>query len=285
MTRNQNIAYRLRWLILIVGLLCLAAGVWWVVVAPPLEHGAGTIGTLPHAALHSVTSLVGIDDVEEPWIGVPYLGVFLVTQWLFLRPRKGLAVRIMSVGRPMKLAVVAAAFIAMLLTAGMVATLLEMPNRWYNDWNFPENKFLTFALFCGIPMIVWLVWSVIFFVYWRQGDHYTQMGKMIRGLLGGSVLELIAATAIYVWNPQKEDCYCARGSYTGLVLGGTVALWCFGPGIVLLFMREKYRRHKFNLCINCGYDLRGSIPAGATSCPECGAAMAGSQATESHLIE
>ena len=285
MTGYQDIAYRLRWLILIAGLLCLTAGLWWVVLAPPLEHGAGMIGTLAHAALQSLTSLVGIDDVEEPWIGVPYLGVFLVTQWFFLRPRKGLAVRLMSTGRPMRRAVVAAGFIAMLVTAGMVATLLEIPNWWYTNGYFPDNKFVALALFCGIPLIVWLVWSVIFFIYWRQGDHYTQLGKMIRGLLGGSVLEMIAATAVYVWNPHKEDCYCARGSYTGLVFGGTVALWCFGPGIVLLFMREKYRRHKFNLCLNCGYDLRGSIPAGSTNCPECGAAIAGSQITESHRHE
>ena len=90
MTGYQDIAYRLRWLILIAGLLCLTAGLWWVVLAPPLEHGAGMIGTLAHAALQSLTSLVGIDDVEEPWIGVPYLGVFLVPQWFFLQPRQGL---------------------------------------------------------------------------------------------------------------------------------------------------------------------------------------------------
>ena len=171
---------------------------------------------------------------------------------------------------------------AMLLTAGVVTTLLEIPKWWFDDDWLPDNELVVLSLFYGIPLIVWLVWSVVFLIYWRQGDHYTQLGKMIRGLLGGSVLELIAATAVYVWNPQKEDCYCSRGSYTGLVFGGTVALWCFGPGIVLLFMREKYRRAKLlNLCTDCGYDLRGSIPAGSTTCPECGAPI--SQPAATHL--
>ena len=41
---------------------------------------------------------------------------------------------------------------------------------------------------------------------------------------------------------DDNDCYCATGSYTGLILGGTVLLWTFGPGLVLMFLREKDRR-------------------------------------------
>ena len=84
----------------------------------------------------------------------------------------------------------------------------------------------------------------MFFVYWRQGDRATQMGKMIRGLIAGSLLETFIAIGVYAWNPHREECYCARGSYTGLVFGATVLLWCFGPGVVLLFLRERERRDR-----------------------------------------
>lgn len=34
----------------------------------------------------------------------------------------------------------------------------------------------------------------------------------------------------------------------------------------VLPMHEKYERHRKGLCINCGYDLRGT----PNRCPECG---------------
>jgi hypothetical protein len=68
------------------------------------------------------------------------------------------------------------------------------------------------------------------------------MGRVVRGLIAGSVLEMLVAVPIYV--TREDDCYCARGSYAGLVFGVTVILWAFGPGVFLLFMREKRRREK-----------------------------------------
>jgi hypothetical protein len=41
---------------------------------------------------------------------------------------------------------------------------------------------------------------------------------------------------------KDYGCYCAAGSYTGLVLGGTVPIWAFGPALILLFLREKSHR-------------------------------------------
>ena len=67
---------------------------------------------------------------------------------------------------------------------------------------------------------------------------------MIRGLIAGSVLEVMVAVPVHVWAARQRDCYCCRGSYTTLVIAGTVLIWAFGPGIILLYMREKYRRAK-----------------------------------------
>ena len=59
--------------------------------------------------------------------------------------------------------------------------------------------------------------------------------------------------------------------YTTPVFAGTVVLWAFGPGIILLYMRERYRHARpFPSCRKCGYDLTDNNPG---VCPECGAPM------------
>ncbi len=273
MTKAQSIAYKLRWLILIAGLGCLATWLWFVLI--PFWHND------PSFVIFPVPLLVFMPhdwpfqhEMSNYAIDVAlFLGLFLVTQWLFLRPRRGWQPQLVAVSRPMKSAMVAAAFVAMLLSVGLVATLLELPNLWSRIYDGPSLGY--YYAVCGTMALMWAVWFLIFFIYWKQGDRYTQLGHMIRALIAGSFLEGFVATGVYAWNPHNEDCYCARGSYTGLVFGGTALLWCFGPGIILLFMREKYRRERLlPTCMECGYDLRGTIAAGRTECPECGAAIA-----------
>ena len=95
-------------------------------------------------------------------------------------------------------------------------------------------------------------------------------------MIVGSVLEVFIAVPVHVWAARQRECYCCRGTYTTLVLAGTVLLWAFGPGIILLYWREKYRRQRMlPTCIECGYDLRGTISAGRSECPECGAGIVG----------
>lgn len=272
MTRYGETAYRLRWAMLVAAVLCMVVGVWWLFYAP----GVGALGVVGTPATFQRRAL----DDEWAWewyiIAATYLGLFLLIQWFFLRPRRAWTVRLATRSRPLKTSIIAAACMAMLLTTGFVTTLLELPDWWF-DIAFGVNHI--YAIW-AVMLVLWAGWALVFFVYWRQGDRYTQLGRMIRGLIAGSILETFIATAVYVANPHKEDCYCARGSYTGLVFGGTVLLWAFGPGVVLLFMREKYRREKLLRgegyeCYKCGYDLRGTIAAGRMECPECGAEVPG----------
>jgi hypothetical protein len=69
---------------------------------------------------------------------------------------------------------------------------------------------------------------------------------MINSLITGSIMDLFVAIGVYAWNPQQDDCWCARGAYTGLVLGATVMIWLFGPGIILLFLRRQRERSARN---------------------------------------
>ena len=99
--------------------------------------------------------------------------------------------------------------------------------------------------------------------------------KVIKGLVAGSFLEIFVAVPVHVWAARQRECYCCRGTYTTLIFAGAVLLWAFGPGIVLLYKREAYRREKLLhgqaiACPRCGYDLRGNESG---VCPECGEPM------------
>ena len=69
-----------------------------------------------------------------------------------------------------------------------------------------------------------------------------ELRQNIKGLIGGSILELFISIPIFV--TRDDVCYCETGSYAGIVFGATVLLWAFGPGVYLLFLREKKRLEK-----------------------------------------
>ncbi len=265
MTRWQDRAFRLRRLILVVGIFYTVAALGWMSTPYWGEAGfAGLFGTpLTPGELWELEQLgYGINLVLV-------LGLGLLGQWAFLRPGKGFTVRLATQGRPLKSAVIAAAVMAMLLTAGLISLLMELPNWWQPTMEAHDGWGIVY-IWAGM-LVIWGIWAAVFFIYWRQADRYTQLGKMIRWLIVGSVLETFIAVPVHVWAARQRECYCCRGTYTTLVLAGTVLLWAFGPGIILLYWREKYRRQRvLPNCIECGYDLRGTVAAGRSECPECG---------------
>ncbi len=270
MTKAQKIANRLRWGLLAGGLVCWLVAAWWVVFPDDDANRWGLIGT-PLMWAGVVADGLG---VPKPWSmyidGPVLLGWLLILQWFFLRPRGGWAIHLAKVGRPMTTSIVAAGFMAMLLTTGGAAIAFEIIDRWDN---FAFSKYRAGMVWVAMLM-VWFVWGVVFYIYWRGGDRYSQLAKMVRGLVAGSVLELLIAAPIQAFYHNRSNCYCFRGTYTGLIFGGTVVLWAFGPGVVLLLMREKYRRQRLlapPVCSVCGYDLRGSVAGESKTCPECGA--------------
>ncbi len=276
MTHCQHKAYRMRRLILIAGLLYVILGLGWITSPYWGEH---VFGDSPFGHESIFAGLMGtpltpgalweLEDWQYAVNVVLFMGLLMLAQWAFLRPGKGFTVRLTQEGRPLKTAIITAAIMAMLLSTGGIALLMELPNLWQPVMEAHDGKGV-FYIWAGM-LIIWIFWAVIFFIYWRQGDRYTQLGKMIRALIVGSILEVFIAVPIHVWAARQRECYCCRGTYTTLVLAGTVLLWAFGPGIILLYWREKYRRTRLlPSCENCGYDLRGTVAAGRTECPECG---------------
>lgn len=244
MIRAKKTAALFRWLLLALWILCLGLGIWWI-LAVLWDKGAGLIGTPQVAFLVPLFPVIGgMDELGYILFVIIYLAFFFLTQWFFLCPGRIWKIKVQSQGRPMKRSAIAAAFAIALLSVGLLYSFLDL----LPEASFDETPYFSCAWFSLhyvlllIPLALWCFWSVIFCIYWRQSEHYTWVGKVLRALIGGSVLELFVSIPVYV--TRQEDCYCIRGSYTGLVFGATVLLWAFGPGVFLLFIKEKHRREK-----------------------------------------
>jgi hypothetical protein len=179
-----------------------------------------------------------------------YLALFLITQWWFLSPRGSWRIgtsraRGGDEQPPPRRAAIAAGFLGMLLCTGLIATILELPDWWTKLTT--RNGIGTEQHF-GVVWIVmaalWVFWSMVFWSYFGSLDRYTALRKVFRKLLAGTILELFLAAPAHVWIVIRrgDECYCQRGTWTGVAFGVTAALWLFGPGALLLFLREKKRR-------------------------------------------
>ena len=244
MTSAKEKAYKLRHLILVVGTIFTLAGIMWAFlpwILSDFDDYAGLLGT------PLIVNNLAVDSELIYGINVIIvIGVIFLLQWLFLRSGKNWKIRLTTEGRPLKTSIFAAGLMATLLTTGGITLLLELPDWWQPLQGDKNGGFYTYSIpiIWAVMLVIWAIWAWIFFIYWKQGDRYTQSGKMIRGLVAGSILEIIVAVPVHIWATRQRECYCCRGTYTTLILASTVLIWAFGPGIILLYMREKYRRGK-----------------------------------------
>jgi hypothetical protein len=243
MTRAKARAIRIRWSLLVLWVLCVICAIVWLFggfISDTLGVGlGGTPGLLILGPAYR-----WFEDAGR-WAYVLlvliYLALMFLTQWWFLGPRHIWKIEVAEAPRPMKRAAVGAAFAATLLTVGFVCSIADLTKKDFFDPLLDPSTVWQYIILL-IPAVVWFFWCVILIIYLRQGEHYNWAGKIIRALIAGSVLELFVAVPVYA--TSKQECYCARGSYAGLVFGGTVLLWAFGPGVFLLFVREKQRRRQ-----------------------------------------
>lgn len=288
MTRSKSLGYKLRWALLLAALACWGVAFFWLTF--PL-WGQAKPAWLTQELAWGIQGLMGWMFDHEPayrMVAAALAGAFLLTQWLFLWPRGAWRVELAEVSRPLKRSIIMAAAAAALLSMGAIALFWESIGFWdtFVGIRGPHsNMGLWGKAWPGLAAIavLWGFWAIVFLAYWHQGDRYTQLGRMIRGLLAGSLIEAIVSVPVHVWamqqrkllSPSDAECQCAMGSYTALVFAATVAIWTFGPGLTILFMRERYRREKLLTggtmpCRHCHYDLHSTIQAGGTHCPECG---------------
>ena len=164
--------------------------------------------------------------------------------------------------RPMIVSKVVAALAAALLTYGLCASLVSLADLSRNRHTNFEAWILLVVVLC-----LWAAWCVPFLLVWA-GEWLPMFRRTYKYIFAGTALELLITLPIDIQVRKRTSCYCEEGSFLGLVIGITVAVWSFGPGLILLYLNRKFqRRIALGRCQKCGYDLRG---LSENRCPECG---------------
>ena len=217
------------------------------------------------------------------WIHLAVIVPVLVgTQVLFLLP---IAPMEFHVGKPRSLrcTIVLAGLVAAILTlacAMSVVALVQLIFGWLDDFGM--------ALFVGphgaamadpelyaewaflIPLVCllasWLLWSMAIGVFMRRGQPVDRVRRLVGVLFAGTLIELVLILPLEAMVRRRADCYCATGSFQGLVGGCIAALWLLGPMACVILIKRRpgwWARH----CQRCGYDKTASS---GDRCPECG---------------
>jgi hypothetical protein len=89
-----------------------------------------------------------------------------------------------------------------------------------------------------ITLILWIVWSVVFWKFRREDKDGNSFNRLIKWLIRGSILELLVAIPSHVIVRQRNDC-CAPGvTFWGITTGLSVMLMAFGPAVFFLFAKR-----------------------------------------------
>lgn len=92
--------------------------------------------------------------------------------------------------------------------------------------------------FLGIMALYWIIWGVLFFSYSWGAERYRVLRNLTMSILAGSLVTLLASVPAHIIVSRRPGCFVGMLTMFGIIGGAYVMLWSFGPGIILLFLRE-----------------------------------------------
>jgi hypothetical protein len=197
------------------------------------------------------------------WIAVP-LAVFFGSQAAFLSGAPQFRGPRLDHRRPAWLSLLAGTFLLGLLSVCLGLTFCSW--LWLQGNNYEMGTGFPIVALVAL-LSTWIFWLVLFAWMWQRAGSIAYR-RLYRALLGGSLLELFITIPVDMQVRKRTDCYCAHGVFFALPLVLALTLWCFGPGLVMLFLTRGYqRRRRPGFCHGCGLYLGD---ANTTRCPECG---------------
>lgn len=84
--------------------------------------------------------------------------------------------------------------------------------------------------------VLWLAWSVIFYLYLRNKSELVR--RIVTWLLRGSVLELLVAVPCHVLVRRKQECCAPMVTSFGIATGIAIMLLAFGPSVLFLYKKR-----------------------------------------------
>lgn len=87
----------------------------------------------------------------------------------------------------------------------------------------------------GVLPLNWIGWSIVFCLFSRSMEPECFIRRLMRWLIGGSILELLIAVPSHIIIRHRDVC-CAHGlTAAGLTTGLAVIFFAFGPGLYFLY--------------------------------------------------
>jgi len=127
-------------------------------------------------------------------------------------------------------------FMMSILTLGLSFTLRELI----------ENELFFSSLFgkrlvYGLILVSWVAWSVVFFRHLKGSPRYKIFRStwLISMFSGVAALLITLPAHIYVVT-ERSGCLVGMFTRFGVFLSIYVLVWAFGPGIIVLFLRERF---------------------------------------------
>ena len=157
--------------------------------------------------------------------------VFIGTQAVFL-----FGAGTIELCRPIKkrrllIPVIVAAAMCAVLMGGLALALADFFDEAESEW-------FTYS-FWMILAVSWVAWGSVFYVHCQRVDRYTALKRMTVWILGGSLVELLGSVPSHIIVSRRPGCLVGVWSMLGICAGVCVMLWAFGPGIALLFLRDR----------------------------------------------
>lgn len=220
----------LHWGLIVAGLYLT----WFIALTLPLIFSC-FVKRSDLAGFFEGSRFLGLIDVYKEWFYWIIVGTAVLSQFLFLRvPVRLLTKRPVS-RKSIWLPVVISGFWFGCLIFGGCAALVEVMKM--------EIKGSTVLWAGGSAVLLWLVWSIVFYRISRVEAPQELIASQSRWLLRGSILELLIAVPSHIVARGRGDCCAGFFTFFGITMGVSVMLLSFGPAVLLLY-HARWRRLK-----------------------------------------
>lgn len=131
-----------------------------------------------------------------------------------------------------------AAFMLAVLGISFILPLIELFRIDIDSWWTEETNTLVCYTILGIS---WLVWGIYFFIKLRRSWRYKATGSLLSLVMAANILQLLVSIVAHHIVRRRGGCLVGIFTSMGIMGGVIVMMWSFGPAILFLFLREKYK--------------------------------------------
>ncbi len=128
-----------------------------------------------------------------------------------------------------------------LISMGWIITALDFTDQLDHIEDIIEEEWELEMVTLIILGVGWVFWGVVGTVMYRSAGSSRGVIKLFEILLKGSWIQFIVVMPLYLAIQSKKNCPCFTGSFVTLVFGIPLLLLLIGPGLYLLYLKEKER--------------------------------------------